>query len=206
MLRISSSSSSSDLPSVNPRDLLDLPDEVIANIVARIPSSDNATLSHLVTSCTHLWRIAGIDALLSFFHAASQAYASGDTNKKVAVFRALSEWLPKVADQLPDEQRVQLLERLMNIDPLRSASVADNLTMVNALNRLIVMARQEIDRLLEACGEDPVALSQIQADLLRIDKISSRGITTLSHYYEQLILTGSQRPNEHMMRLMQMPT
>ncbi len=206
MLRISSSSSSSDLPSVNPPELLDLPDEVIANIVAMIPSSDNATLSHLVISCKHLWRLASTDALLSFFEAASQAYAGSDPGKKVTVFQVLSEWLPQVADQLPGEQRLQLLERLMNIDPLRSDSLAHNLTMVNAINGLIVMARQEIDRLLETCGEDPVALSQTQADLLRYDKVTFKGITRLPHHYERIVLECSQRTDEPMMRLMHMTT
>ncbi len=142
---------SSDIASAAAPQLRDLPDEIIANIISKIPSADNATLSHLVISCKHLWDLASTDALLSFFHVASAAFASGDTSKKVTIFKALSEWLPQVAGQLPDEPRQQMLEQLIQVDPIRPDSLADHLTMVNSINRLIVMARQEIDRLLEAC-------------------------------------------------------
>ncbi len=186
MFRISSTSSLPGTLAPAAPQLLDLPDEILANIISRIPAADNATLSHLVISCQHLWQLAGTDALLSFFHVACAAYANGNTEKKVTIFKTLSEWLPQVAGRLPDELRLQMLEQLVHVEPLQSDSYADNLGMVSAMNRLVGISRQETDHLLNICRDDPAVLKQIQAGLLRNDKIAFKGMTALSHYYERV--------------------
>ncbi len=198
MNRIPSIASLPGTPCADAPQLLQLPEEILANILSNIPTADNATLSSLVMSCTQLWHMLRADALLSFFHAARAAYDCGEKEKKVTIFKLLSEWLPQVAGQLPDETRLQMLEQLISLDPLLSDSLADNVGMVNAVNRLVAIARQENDRLIERCGEDPVVLKQVRTDLLRNDKISFKGITVLSHYYEQIAAICKQRMDEAM--------
>ena len=201
MDRIPSVSRLPDTPGDTTPRLLQLPEEILANILSRIPSADNATLSSLVMSCKHLWTMLRADALLSFFYAARAAYDCADTEKKVANFKLLSEWLPQVADQLPDELRMQMLEQLVSLAPLLSDSLADNVGMVNAVNRLIAIARQENDRLVEACREDPAALKQVRADLLRNDIVSFKGLNALSHYYEQIASLCARRNDDRMQML-----
>ncbi len=202
MDRIPSVSILPNTPGDTKPQLLQLPEEILANILSRIPTADNATLSSLVMSCKHLWTMLRADALLSFFYAARAAYDCADTEKKVTIFKILSEWLPQVADQLPDELRMQMLEQLVSFAPLLSDSLADNVGMVNALNRLVAIARQENDRRIEACREDPAALGQVRADLLRNDIVSFKGLNVLSHYYEQIVSLCTRR-NDDSMRIIQ---
>lgn len=56
-----------------------------------------------------LQRIVGTDAVLSYFYAACEAYESGDTDKKVAVFCVLTDWIIADADRLPEETRMEVL-------------------------------------------------------------------------------------------------
>ena len=198
MDRIPSISSLPGTPCAEAPQLLRLPEEVLAHILSNIPTADNATLSSLVMSCKQLWNLLRVDALLSFFYAARAAYDGGDTGKKVTIFKILSEWLPQVAEQLPDEIRMQMLEQLVSLDTLLSGSLADNVGMVNALNRLIAIARKENDRLVEACQEDSTALKQVRSHLLRNDIVSFKGLNALSHYYEQIASLCAQRSDDSM--------
>ncbi len=95
-----------------PPTLPTLPAEMIRAIVALLPGADNATLSRLARTCSDLWQAAGTDALLSFFYAARDAYETGNTHKKAAVFRVLADWIGKIAHQLPEGSRWQLIEHL----------------------------------------------------------------------------------------------
>lgn len=106
------SSSPAHLPHFEAPSLLELTEDAIVAVTRFIPKADNPTLARLVQTCRDLQRIVGTDALLSYFYAARASYETGDTDKKVAVFCTLCEWINQVADQLPPESRWQLIEHL----------------------------------------------------------------------------------------------
>ncbi len=95
-----------------------LPEELVREIIDKIDKADNQTLTNLVQSCKDMARIAGTDALLSFFYAARSAYDTGDTDKKVNVFIHLVDWIQGPANQLPDECVYQLIENLSEMSEI----------------------------------------------------------------------------------------
>ncbi len=147
MDRLSSSSSSSHYQTSTPL-LLQLPDEAIVSILSQIHKADNQTLSALVQSCKDMWRLAGVDALRSFFYAAREAFDTGEN--KTAIFNALCEWLPMVADQLPQETGLNMIEQLSDLIAQLHPRVNDLSSMsnsVDSLHQLIYkLMRQERQR------------------------------------------------------------
>ncbi len=140
----SSLSSSADRTST--LQLLELPEEAIVAIISGIDKADNHTLSHLAQTCRDLWRLASVDALRSFFYAARSAYDLGSTDKKVAVFCVLADWLALVADQLPDETRLQILEQMADMEIIQSNDLRHLQDMHGAVESVFDLANRELKK------------------------------------------------------------
>lgn len=124
--------------------LLELPDDAIRAIISTIDKADNATLSNLVQTCKDLWQLAGADALRSFFYAAREAYETGDTHKKVMVYCVLADWIPAVANQLPEASRWQIIGHLSHMATIDGLAGPEMNTVAQSAGRLFQLARQEM--------------------------------------------------------------
>lgn len=139
-------SSASSVDRTNLPQLLELPEEAIAAIIRQIDEADNQTLSHLAQSCHDLWRLASVDALRSFFYAAHNAYESGDTTKRVAVYCILVDWISLVADQLPEESRLQIFEMLADMGKIDSDDPNHLSKMYRAIESMADLALRDFQK------------------------------------------------------------
>ncbi len=127
-----------------PLQLTALPEAMIAKIIATIDKADNQTLASLARTCKDLWRLASVDTLRSFFHAAREACEAGDNNTKVAVFCVLTDWITTVADQLPEATRWQLLGHLSHMARINLYTEPEIERMLKATDELFNLARREV--------------------------------------------------------------
>lgn len=109
----SSSTSSSYRPTVPSLDAF--PDEVFLNIISFIDKADNKTLASLASTSKDCWRLVGVDALCSYFHAAHNAFSYGSIEDKSAILPVMIDWLQKVADQLPADTINNMWDHLISM-------------------------------------------------------------------------------------------
>lgn len=111
--------------------ILNLPNEVFREIIAKIDKADNATLSSMTQTCKGIAGLIGTDALLSFFYAARTAYDGGDNHIKITVFCNLIDWFQEIDEYLPQESASQILEHLSTMGYIDNLSDQEIQRLVN---------------------------------------------------------------------------
>lgn len=162
MDRIASSSSPSSFPGYRSEipTLLSFPEESIVKIISLMDKADNQTLSSLAQTCTDLWRIAGTESLLSFFYAAKESFENSDTDRKVAIFSVLADWITEVSSELPDESRWKILLHLADMADLDATDLSQTDSMRISLNDLLITIRNEIQTYTNSSWENSLSDSQ----------------------------------------------
>ncbi len=173
-----------------------LPNEMIAMIISKLDKADVQTLSHIAQTCKDLWHLTRPDMLRSFFYVAQQVYEAGDSEKKVAVFRTLADWIVTVAAQLPEPTRWQIIGHLSymaTIDDIaasRLEAMARSIVKVSALAKQEALANLEILTLHLDQATDPATanrVAQIKKDCVELNDIALRLVAAYLHYSNSFI-------------------
>ncbi len=184
MDRLSPSSSSSSAYRTDTPSLSSIPEKDIVRIISLLDKADNQTLSSLVQSRTDRWRIAGADALRSFFYAAVEAMRNADTDRKVTLLTVLTDWLHAVSSQLPDETRWQIIQHMIDLSRIEVSTLSQMDEVLKSLIRLLKATSQELTNLNTQATESPISEANLSR-CVHVNNLNQQLLKHCSYLFEQ---------------------